>query len=214
MFKLVLDKNRRNLVYYSSIVGLIFGVTVLAYFGYKLYFNRYERSAHKDLSNTIDEFYKKLSGNTNQAVWADLERAFATGAKRYSRSNLLPYFLAFQADAAIAQNKLKEAIELMSSSVSKISKDNPIYYSFAIKLALMKSDSSEAVFKKQAIEDLQNLSQDNKNPLKDMALYYLALEYLNNNEKEKSQKTLASILDSSDKNSYWYFMAKQKAESF
>lgn len=194
---------------YLSILLLIGGLLLAGWFGYKWYVDRYEQAAYKDLSESIDGYNKVLS-NPSPEKWVDVEQAFEVGSKRHSKSVLYPYFLAFEADALIHQNKKEQAITVMNDMLGRLSNKQPLYYLYAIKRALIKVDSADTNVQQEGEKELAALSSDASNPIRDMALYHAGLDAWHKGDKIKAEKLWKDILGLGNPNSNWYQLAQAK----
>lgn len=182
------------------------------WFGYRLYVDKYEQSAYKDLAENIEGFQKAVSSG-NSARYLDVERAFAIAGDRHKKSKLYPYFLAYKADILGIEGKQKEAIETMNALLSSIDKKQPLYYLYAIKSALMKLDSSDEAVKNEGRTTLMQLAEDNQNPVRDMALYYRGLEAWQKGDVAEGKKFWNQIVMQGKKDSPWYRLAAEKMGS-
>ncbi len=199
-------------IQYVLIFALVSGLLTAGWFGYAWYIDRYEQAAYKDLAESIDGYYKALS-STDAGRWADVERAFQAGSERHKSSKLYPYFLAYKADALSYQGKQKEAQEVMNVLLTSMNTKHPLYYFYTTKAALMKLDASEEAVKKEGRDQMQKLAQDNKNPARDMALYYRGLDAWQQGNKEDAQKLWNDIIAQGNKDSQWYQRAQAKIRS-
>lgn len=197
----------------SVAVGLV-ALGAAGWYGYSWYSKKREAAAHKDLAENIDEFYNKLGTVKSETFWADIERAFATGAKAHKHSKLYPYFLAYEADALVHQGKFNEAIDVMKTMLSKLDKSNAFYPMYATKLALIKTDAPNIDVQKEGQAELEKLSQDSNNPLQDMALYYLGLLAAHRSDTTKAKEIWHAIVNKADNKSGWYAMAVEKLKAY
>ncbi len=193
------------------------GLVGAAWAGYTWYKRSKEQGAYRDLAQSIDGYLKMRYGASEMGKWADVEKGFEAGAGRNASSKLLPFFLAYQADALIEQGKLKEAIGLMDRSVSLLSPANPLYFLYAIKRALLKIDFSDAQTQQQGRKELDALMQDTTNPMQDMARYYSGVDALSQGDTAKAQNLFGQIRahvpsqsGTEEADSLWYQMAQEK----
>ncbi len=183
------------------------GLAGAGWFGYSWYMRSKEQVAYKDLAESIDGYVKSRISGGNAEKWIDVERGFQAGAKRNTSSKLQPYFLAFEADALIEQGKIKEAAILIDKAVGMISRDNPLYFLYAIKRALIKIDSSDEGMEKQGRQELAALAKDTANPMQDMARYYSGLDALSQGDKTAARNFFQEI---GQPTSFWYQTAQEK----
>src|SRR5207244_3366268 len=90
----------------------------------------------------IDEYYK--AQQTSGSDWAMVESLFQAGAQAHSRSYLYPYFLLFQADALLKQDKKIDALGVMEKALAAASVKDPLQPLLKLKSALIKIDSDDA----------------------------------------------------------------------
>jgi hypothetical protein len=202
------DKN----IYYGSVVAALFGLAAAGWYGYTWYKRGQERAAYKSLAETV-EGYTKFVGGYNPEKLADSERAFRAGAQAHSSSGLYPFFLFFQADTLIEQDKLKEAVGLLDTALSKMSAKQPLYYEYALKRALVKIDVDDASLQKQGRDELETLMRDGANPSQDMALYYGALDAQARGDKITAAKRFEEIVAHGKTKSYWHQLAETQLKS-
>ncbi|MBA2307123.1 hypothetical protein H0W26_03255 [Candidatus Dependentiae bacterium] len=188
------------------LVGSIIG---MGYAGYSWYRNAKEAAAYKDLSESLDGYAKaaassSLAQRSSANQWAEVQQAFEIGAQSHSSSVLYPYFLAYQADALLQQEKDAEALSLMDKAVASMDKTHPLYYAYALKDGLMNSDSSDPSRVQKGRELVQTLANDNANPLQDMARYYSALGARSRGEIDVAQQRLQQLIATGNEGSVWY----------
>lgn len=201
----------------NAAVGALVLVGLLAagWYGYNWYSSSKEQTAYKDLAESLDAYSKMRQGmGHGEEKWSDLERGFREGAQRSGSSKLHPYFLVFQADALSEQGKHQEALALMDKAVPLISKKNPLYYLYAIKRALMKTDAADDAMQKQGRQELAHLAQDTANPLQDMARYYAGLDALGTGDRAKAETLLHEIKPGTKESAFndtgvWYNLAQE-----
>jgi len=151
-------------------VGIIlFGIA--AAYGYWMYRNYQEEAAQRAFATCIEELN---NAQHDQSLWPTVALAAMTGYRQHSNSSLAPYFLALEVQALLGQGKLDDAILSMDRVLGMISKNSPLYFSYAIQHARMKLDSDNETVKNAGLRDLEALAQNTKNKNRDQALYYLA----------------------------------------
>ena len=197
-------------VYYAGLITIFIGALTLGWFGYDWYRKGREQVAYKELAESIDSYSRIMGGQTDLL---DSERAFAAGAKNNSSSVLYPFFLSFQADTLIRQGKLVDGASLLDKAVSSMNTQHPLYYLYALKAALVKIDTQDATLEKQGRSDIDALASSKANPLKDMALYYKALDADTRDEHDTARSTFQEIIANDKKDSYWYQLADIKLKA-
>lgn len=200
-------------IQYLVILALMSALIAAGWFGYRWYSDRYEQAAYKDLAESIDGYHKALVSSQEGDRWTDVERAFTVGAERHQKSRLYPYFLAYKADALIHQGKQQEALAAMKSLTQQLPLDNPLYYLYKVKYALIKLDATDTATQQEGRQELIQFGQDVKNPVRDMALYQAGLDAWYKGNKEQAQKLWDIILNRSTKESHWYQLAQAKVRS-
>lgn len=195
-------------VYLAILIGAL-SLGVLGWFGYSWYVKKYEESASKDLSESIDAFYKVFM-EKNNVQWDNIEQAFAVSAKRHEKSVLYPYFLAYQAEALIREKKLSQAVNVMDTMLASLDKKQILYPLYAIKRARIKMDMQDPEVQKSGQQELDQLAQDSQNPFQDMAIYYQGLDLWYKNNKEQAQKVWNELISKGKRDSQWYHMAQNK----
>ncbi len=175
-----------------------------------------QKFAQKTFSESMEVYKNAFALNTSNEItekekkgmWEETEIAFRTGYLQSKSSTLSPYFLAYQMQALIEQNKYDEAYEILKDAVNKIKKNNLFYYLYQTTLALFEIDNNET---QVGLDHLVQLASDKNNPFNDMANFYLGEYYWSINNLEKA-KQYFEIIDSQDsKNeSPWINAAKEK----
>lgn len=184
-------------------VLLLIGASVLGWWGYRLYLDKIEQSAFRDLAESIEAFDKFMASGTdkesvNAEKLADLERAFVFGAQKYSKSKLIPFFYLYKADTLIQKGDFPGAVGALDSAIDKVEKDSSFYYLFLTKKALLESDND--LSKEQGLKELNELAVNNNNPFAPMASYYLGLYYYQlGKDKENIDKAKSIWNDALDR---------------
>lgn len=179
---------------YLLVVLLLIGGSVLGWWGYRLYLDKVEQAAFRDLAESIESFDKfiKTRGDKQSELGGvdkleDLERAFEVGAKKYGKSKLIPFFYLYRADTLIQKGDFTAGLDALNVAIDKVEKDNPFYYLLLTKKALLQSDNES--LKEQGLKELNDLAVDSNNPFAPMSAYYLGLYYYHlGNGKENIAK--------------------------
>lgn len=165
MITLYESKLNRYLPYFlGTIIVIILSIGI--WFGYDFYQGKINQKAQTDLFELVEAYLKAVKKADKNQI-DDAEQAFKVSAQRHKNSNFYPYFLAYQADALIWQNKLKDGVTVLEEAVKalgKIDQNQPLYYLYSTKLAQVKLDVPE--FKMEGSEELEKLSKLAQNPYK------------------------------------------------
>lgn len=165
MITLYESRLNRYLPYFLGTIFVII-LSIAIWFGYGFYQNKINQKAQESLFELVESYLKALTKADKDQI-NDAEEAFKVSAQRHKNSALYPYFLAYQADALIWQNKLKEAVPVLEESVKFIGKtgqNQPLYYLYSTKLAQVKLDIPE--FNLEGSQELEKLSKLTQNPYK------------------------------------------------
>lgn len=189
-------------------IGAIVTLAITAsLWGYSYYGAYRAKNAQKELASCIELYEKAASAGATAALWPSVEMACKLGYERHSGSSLAPYFLSYQADALIKQNKIDEAITVMGAMVSDLSKSSPLYSMYATKYALMQMDATDSAVRAAGLQTLAKLAEDTQNAQRDEALYYVGLYNWHNNDlaqaKEAWQKLVDIPAETQEKASPW-----------
>jgi predicted Zn-dependent protease len=154
-------------------------------FGYSLYkYNKASKltMAQRDFSDCLEEFNKainlskdeKKSEEEVKSNWEEVLDTFKDSYKKHSKTELGPYFLAFEAEALLQQNEKEKALKVLQDAVNKMDKKSPFYFLYKTKLALIELDGDK---KEEALVELESLAKNKSNENRDLALYYLGEYY-------------------------------------
>lgn len=178
--------------YFKEIAGTVLicaGAFGGLYF-YRSYQAQKEGAAQIIFAECIAEFDR---AQKDPAVWPDVEIAARAGYKRHSGTALAPYFLALQAQALVAQDKLNDALVIYDQLLSSIPASSPFLYLYKIKAALVKMDVDALA--NEGFAELQALAQDIKNTYKDEALFYVGNHYWFKGELDQAKATWKNLVE-------------------
>lgn len=193
------------------IIGFAVGLILLGgFYGYRWYRTNQEEIAQRVFSQSVQEYERVLKEGKAQD-WASVETLFKIGYSQYSHAALAPFFLVYQAQAMIKQDKTVQAHELLSQAVNAMSPSSVLYPLFKIKLALMTMETNA----QEAVAQLQLLADDTSSHFSDAAAYYLGEYYWIHNDhlhaKEAWQKMIdATKTDKKLGQSPWALLAQEK----
>lgn len=199
----------------NALVLGAFAVLIMlgAWWIYAQFAGQKDKEAQKTLASCI-ELYDQAIGATETSVpWSTVETACKRAYDEYSNSKLAPYFLAYQAEALVKQNKDDEAITVMTQMIQSMPKNSPLYYVYSTKLALMQIDSNQTAVHAQGLKQLEELAADTKNKQRDEALYYVGLYYWQLNDQVKAKEswqTLAELASRPEEASPWMQLVSER----
>lgn len=174
---------RRNKSLQLVIAVIVASATIVAgWWAYSVYTTKKTEKAHQVFVDCLAEFEKNMSGTHGQARWDDVVRAFDIAYQRYGSTIFGPSFLAYKASALINSGKLEDAIPVMQQSVDSLRHSSLLYPSYALKLALMKIDSTKQPVQQEGQTLLKALADDDKNLQQDAAAYYAGVQAMLKND--------------------------------
>lgn len=143
----------------------------LLFAGRNWYITSRERSAEKDLSAYVSQYYHALGAA--DASWSQVASLFEVGYTQHSGSYLAPYFLAYQADALLQQNAREEAAAVMKTVLQIMPESAPLYQLLCMKYYLILLDIPEHPEHDAALTALYEIGSDKTNNVFEIALFYL-----------------------------------------
>lgn len=183
------------------------GVGVLlssCFLGYRAYSLHRSQAAQRRFSTDMKQYISAVQEQPGHQNWQMIAGIFEEGAHEYENTSLAPFFLAYQAQALLKDNKLAEASKAMDRAVSLMSQDNPFYYTYSLTSILMGLDAAEA--QNRPTDDLEkkliDVAHTKNNKQRDEALFYLGRYYWYKNNMPQARATLEELisLQSTDKN--------------
>jgi len=160
---------------------------------YAGYSGQKEKDAQKTLASCIELYDQAASANANSIPWSTVETACKRAHEEYANSAIAPYFLGYQAEALLKQNKIEEAITVMTAMMNSMFKSSPLYYIYGTKLALVQMDSADSAVHAQGLKRLEDLAADTNNEQRDEALYYAGLYYWQHNDTAKAKEAWQAL---------------------
>jgi hypothetical protein len=154
-----------------------------------------ERDAQREFASCLKEYTNTLTRQKGHQNWNMIVGLFELGAQKYSNTSLAPFFTVYQADALIKSDKLSEAATAMDRAVSLMSTDNPFYFVYALKAALINLDvAQESSLPVDKIEkDIIALAENKNNKQRDEALYYLSSYYISKGDNARAKEVLQEL---------------------
>lgn len=195
------------------ILGLLVVVGVGGWYGYRWYSQQYNGKAQYALARGMD-LYTRALNKDDKALWHDARKIFADGYRRYARSSLAPYFLAFEAEAARRLGEEAKAFELMEQAVVAAASNSLLKGMYEVKLALMKIDAREDAVRQQGAKALKELVAQRTGETRDMATFYEGLIAFDRGERAVAEEVWKSLFNVSGdrKKSLWADMAQEKLD--
>jgi hypothetical protein len=195
VFDIKPSSQARRYMYTLSLAAIAMLVLGAFFWGYRYYAGQQEKNAQKTLASCIKLYEEAAGANGTPASWSIVETSCKRGHEEYAKSGLAPYFLSYQAEALIKQNKIDDAIVVMTQMVNSLSKNSPLYYIYATKLALVQTDASDASVKAAGLKSLEELAVDTKNKQRDEALYYVGLYHWHHNDTAKAKEAWQQLAE-------------------
>lgn len=155
-----------------AVLGLIIaGGTLLMY---RWYVSYRERASQRIFTQYVDEYRRAYQQN---AGWEAVEDLFQLGADQQSNSYLHPYFLIFQADALIKEDKKEAALVTLEKAVNALDASDAVAPLFKMKYALLQIDMPDEATQQVGLKNLISLTQDETNKFRDAAQFFLGDYY-------------------------------------
>ena len=101
----------------------------------------------------------------------------------------------------------------MQQAVDSLKKSNLLYPSYALKLALMKIDSTNAEHQKAGQELLKALAEDDKNPQQDAALYYAGIQARDHKDLTTAKQYFTKAIKIAPEHSGWRQTAQKQLDA-
>lgn len=192
---------------------IIVAIAAIIFWSYRSYHSHEEGSAQIDFAHALESYQAALRGGG--VTWSQLEVLLQTGYETHKKSNFAPYFLLYESEAQINQDKFSEAAATLEKVITLLPKDSPLLNLYKTKLALIEMDISEPAKQQAAFEQLRSIAYDKENHFNDYALYYLGLFTENKGQKEEAQKIWKELVESQRHEqrlaqSPWVLLAKEK----
>lgn len=204
---------RRNKSLQLVIAVIVASATIVAgWWAYSFYTVKKTEKAHQVFVDCFAEFEKNMSAQKGQARWDDVARAFDIAYQRYGSSVFGPSFLAYKASALINGDKLEDAIPVMQKAVDSVKHSSLLYPSYALKLALMKIDSTKQPLQQEGQALLKELADDDKNPQQDAALYYAGVQAMLHNDRAAAKTYFSKAVKVSPEHSGFRHNAQIKLD--
>jgi predicted Zn-dependent protease len=178
---------------YVAGVGILVSSSVLGYHWYSVH---RAQTAQKAFSEDLAEYHNTITGQLGHQNWNMLASIFELGANAYSRTSLAPFYLSYEAETLLKDNRRTEATATMGRSVALTTQNNPLRSLYALKNTLMKLDEADTaqLSTTEAENELVALAYDTHNLQRDAALYYLGRYYWYKNNHQKAREALQELM--------------------
>ncbi len=198
----------KNITSTTSMRGPIIAIALLGigiggFFLYRWNTIRRQRLAQLAFTESMDVYQQAWGASVTPeaqkeaaGLWEEVELAFKSAYEQNDRTTYAPFFLAFQAQALAQQGKIKEAFDLFEQATIQLTSQSHFYYLLKIAQALILFEDKDS--QQKAVELLQTLINDEKNPLNVMALYYLGEYYMNQQQDELARAAFAQAVAQRD----------------
>lgn len=198
--KSYLDKHAyaRHITLFVALIAVL-GAAV---FGYWWYSRQQEQQAHYVFMRGVDVLNQAMQQDS-QELWQDALQTFEYGYREYPSSHYAPYFLAYQSDVLRRLGNDNESTATFEQATYLIPKNAPVYYDYAIKLALLLCDDTDVTQVERGKQMLEQLAHNQYNTARDRALFYLALRYYMDERVHEAQQLWQEIIDVFGPQSTW-----------
>lgn len=207
------------------ILALFIAITVVSgYFLHKMYVQNRERQAFVALCEVVDSFMQSQYQVQNldrvadrekiMQAWSDTDILLDALYKENINSYLAPFFLALKADIIVQRDgNVDAALEILDSALDAMSKDSLVGSLYLMKRIKMGLDSKQAEVRVQSLQQLIDLTRDEKSYIYQQSLYLLAQYYFSIAEENKAKALLNQLVQRADTSalikSPWVLMAEE-----
>lgn len=184
----------------NSIVAVA-GVVMLlglSYGSYSYYRKSLSEKAHTAFMVDHNAFEKLSAEKVSlpQDALQNLVTQVSQNYQQYKNSAYAGFFLALQAELESLQGNKEQALLAMDNAIGTLSSVDPVlYYTYAIKHSLMQLDSAEPTIQTKGRQSLERLALNIKNPVRDMAWFYLGYQALLDNDNLGVQGAWGRLFD-------------------
>lgn len=186
--------NTKNIIIFGSLVLLVSILSGIGVYAYKKYRHTCEAPAQKEFDENIEVFNKMLTNSEKE----DFERAqkmFSVGAEKHSCSKLKNFFRLYESNALWLCEKENDALKELEAVISNTKDESFVNFLLEIKQARMLADSQDKEKQETGLKALEQIVSKVNDGKKGVALYNLAIVYLDNNLDNKAKKAYEEMIE-------------------
>lgn len=150
--------------------------------------------------------------SADKQAWEALEQGFAQEYQEHVSSDLAPFYLASEADAALRAGNPTQAISLLEKALQTMGSSNPLYYLYKIKLQVMRLGAEDAAVREEGLRELKALAEDAHNPQRGYAWYQLWHQAWVTGDQAAAEEALVKLSAYQSQGGQWGQLAQSKME--
>ena len=166
----IVIKQTKNIIYVVCLVG----ISVTLFFGHKFWVKQKNKLAQRDFGMLMYEYHKVAREKNPE--WSVLLEKLKNGYEQHKNSLFAPYYVSYQVNILLQQNKHDDALVLLNNLTSEFDK-SPLKSLYSMEKSLVTLDSNNDQEHRKAIDDLIVLANDAQNDFRDIAMFYLGRYY-------------------------------------
>lgn len=210
MVKHALQDNRVRLV--GSLLLCVVAAS-LGWFLYNSYRTRINEQAQFAFSLQLENLERMRHAKAvDKQAWESAAQSLAQAYQEHSSSDLAPFYLAFEADAALQAGKTAEAIALLEKALHAMGSSSPLYYLYKIKLQVIRLGADDAAIREEGHRELKTLAEDVHNPHRGYAWYQLWHQAWVTGDEAVAEEALAKLSAYQGQGGQWGQLAQSKME--
>lgn len=195
----IIGQVRNNISTPVTIIAAISIVGVIALGSSFAWYRMYrERQAMERFVEAIENAYEPARSQNTADAWNEVENAFRAAFDQYKNASLAGYYLVYVSQALLEQGQHEAACQELDRAIDYIPRESDLYYSYALKLALMQIDATDQSIRQAGHNRLEQLARDAYNPMRDMARYYYGLQYFNQQDRDAAYTAWQDLLNQDD----------------
>ncbi len=188
----------KNIVYSATLIVFVAVVFGFAYYGFTYYKGTLSAKAYDVFMQHYAEYEKQFADNKLPSN--ELIDSVSASYQEYKNSAYGPFLMALKAELQAVQGNKKDALSAMTHAVNGMTSINPVlYYTYATKLALMQLDAADPAIQTKGRQSLEKLALQSKNPVRDMAWFYMGYQALLDNDNQGVQAAWSRLFDAQKK---------------